>query len=100
MPVLFHRLAARDFVTARRWYARRSAQAEVWFVAAVAATLRFVEANPLLAPAYRGNYRWQRVRRFPYVLYFEPIAAGAVYVYAVAHAGRRPGYWLRRVNRP
>ena len=21
-------------------------------------------------------------------------------VYAVAHAGRRPGYWLRRANRP
>jgi plasmid stabilization system protein ParE len=100
MPVLFHRLAAQEFVTARRWYFRRSAQAEARFVTAVADTLRVVEANPLLAPAYLGSYRWQRVRRFLYVLYFEPIAPGTVYVYAVAHAGRRPGYWLRRVNRP
>ena len=43
---------------------------------------------------------WQRVRRFPFVIYFEPVAAGVVYVYAVAHARPRPGYWLRRVNRP
>jgi hypothetical protein len=100
MAVVFHRLAAQEFVRARRSYGRRSAQAESRFVTAVADALLFIEANPLLASAYQGNYRWQRVRRFPYVLYFEPIATGTVYIYAVAHARRRPGYWLRRVNRP
>ena len=100
MAVLFHRLAAQDFVMARRWYAGRSAQVEARFVAAVGAALRVVEANPSLGSPFRGNYRWQRVRRFPYVIYFEPIAAGTIYVYAVAHARRRPGFWLRRVNRP
>lgn len=100
MSVLFHRLAAEEFVRARRWYRRRSPQVESRFVAAVADALHFIEATPLLAPAYRGNHRWQRVRRFPYVIYFEPSASGTVYVYAVAHALRRPGYWLRRLTRP
>jgi toxin ParE1/3/4 len=100
MPVLFHRLAAQEFVKARRWYGRRNAQVEARFVTAVADTLAVLEANPLLAPPYQGNHRWQRVRRFPYVIYFEPITAGTIYVYAVAHARRRPGYWLRRVTRP
>jgi hypothetical protein len=100
MAVLFHRLAAQEFVKARRWYGRRSAQAESRFVAAVTDALTFIEANPLLASAYQGNHRWQRVRRFPYVIYFEPITAGTIYAYAVAHARRRPGYWLRRETRP
>jgi hypothetical protein len=69
MAVIFHRLAAQEFVRARRWYGRRSAQAESRFVAAVADALHFIEANPLLALAYQGNHRWQRVRRFPYVLF-------------------------------
>jgi plasmid stabilization system protein ParE len=100
MTMLFHRLAAQDFVRARRWYGRASPQAEARFVAAVGDALAAVDANPLMAPCYQGPYRWQGVRRFPYVIYFEPITPGTVYVYAVAHASRRPGYWLRRVNRP
>src|SRR5262249_61164078 len=91
MPVLFHRLAAQEFVQARRQYARRSAQAESRFVAAVNNALTFIKADPLLAPAYQGNHRWQRVRRFPYVIYFEPIAAGARHRYSGAPAPRRPG---------
>jgi plasmid stabilization system protein ParE len=100
MPVLFHRLATRDFVMARRSYRRRSPRAEARFVTAVADALHAIQTNPLLAAPYQGNHRWQPVRRFSYVIYFEPIAAGTVYVYAVAHAHRRPGYWLRRVTRP
>jgi toxin ParE1/3/4 len=100
MAVVFHRLAAQEFVKARRWYGRRSPQAEFRFVNAITDALTFIEANPLLAPPYQGNHRWQRVRRFPYVIYFEPIAGGIIYVYAVGHARRRPGYWLRRVTRP
>jgi hypothetical protein len=100
MPVLFHRLATQDFVLARRWYARQGTQLEARFVAAIAAVLTALEASPHLSSPYRGNYRWQRVRRFPYVIYFEPIAPGTLYVYAVALARRRPGYWLRRVSRP
>jgi plasmid stabilization system protein ParE len=100
MPVLFHRLATREFLAARRWYARRSPRAEARFVVAVADALRIIEANPLLASPYLGTHRWQRVRRFPYVVYFEPIAAGTIYVYAIALAHRRPGYWLQRVTRP
>lgn len=100
MAVVFHRLAAQEFVEARRWYGLRTAQAETRFVTAVADALIFLEANPLLAPVYRGNHRWHRVRQFPYVIYYEAIAAGTIYVYAIAHARRRPGYWVRRVNRP
>jgi plasmid stabilization system protein ParE len=93
MPIIFHRLAVRDFVQARRWYAARSAKAETRFMSAVGAALETIEANPMIAGPYRCNYRWQRVKRFPYLIYFEPIAARIIHVYAIIHAreGRASG---------
>ena len=46
------------------------------------------------------RYRWMRVRRFPYILYYEILDPFRVRVYAVAHTSRHPGYWLRRATRP
>ncbi len=100
MPVVFHRLATREYVTARRWYARRSPTAEARFVAAVQAAVRLIDANPSVGSPLRGPYRWVRVRRYPYLLHYEQAGPTTAQVYAVAHARRRPGYWLRRARRP
>jgi hypothetical protein len=45
---------------------------------------------------YHRHYRWVRTRRFPYILYYRLVDADEVLIVAVAHARRRPGYWLRR----
>jgi plasmid stabilization system protein ParE len=100
MTVLFHRLAAREFVAARRRYAQFSPVTEARFVAAVRAAVERIDANPQLGSPFRGPYRWVRTRRYPYLLHYEVIRPDLVRVYAVAHARRRPGYWVRRVNRP
>jgi plasmid stabilization system protein ParE len=100
MPVIFHRLAAAEFVATRRWYARRSATVETRFVYAVDAAVRLIEATPDTGALFLHRYRWVRTRRYPYLLYYDPSGPTAVVVYAIAHARRRLGYWLRRVNRP
>ncbi len=100
MPVDFHRLAVKEFVQARRWYARQDPHAEARFVAAIWAAISKAEANPYLGTLTHGNYYWVRTGRFPYVLYYEFIHPDLVRIYAVAHQRRRPGYWLRRTRRP
>ncbi len=100
MAVTFHRLAAREFAAARRWYARYSPQAEARFTAAVDAAVRLIDANPSVGATFQARFRWIRVRRYPYLLYYRDTGTGSVMVYAVAHARRRPGYWLGRPNRP
>lgn len=100
MAVIFHRLAAREFVAARRWYARRSAAATRRFLTALATVVQAIDINPTAGSPLLGPYRWMRVPRYPYLLYYEQTGATTVKVYAVAHASRRPGYWLRRVNQP
>ena len=90
----------RDYVTGRRWYARRSARAEAGFVAAVAAAVRRIDANPAGGAPSVGTCRWVRAGKYPYLLHYEPTGPGVCEVYAVAHTSRRPGYWLRRISRP
>jgi plasmid stabilization system protein ParE len=98
--VSFHRLAAAEYVAARRWYARRSPAAEARFVGAVQAEVQQIAANPGAGSPSVGRCRWVKVRRYPYLLHYEQTGPTTAEVYALAHARRRPGYWTRRVNRP
>ena len=98
--ISFHRLAARELLKARNWYARRSPRAASSFVAAVQEALGKIEEGPERWPVYQRNYRWVRTIGFPYVIYFEELNQGDIFIMAVAHGRRRPGYWLRRSSRP
>jgi hypothetical protein len=60
-------------------------------------TLRPVDIHPLaLRELHRQRYRWMRVKRFPYLLYYEIRDPQPVLIYAIAHGRRRPAYWMRR----
>jgi hypothetical protein len=96
--VLFHALAAREYRSAHRGYARLSATVARKFREAVDQVIQRLETTPEQGATFRGPFRWIRTRRFPYVLYYAAFDPGPVWVYAVAHARRRPGYWLRRTR--
>jgi plasmid stabilization system protein ParE len=92
----FHPLAAKEYRAARAWYAERSISASQRFRDQVQRTIERIADNPNLGAPFRWNCRWLRVRRFPYLIYFELTASNQVRVYAVAHSRRRLGYWVRR----
>jgi plasmid stabilization system protein ParE len=94
--VIFHGLAAKEYLAASRWYAARSTDAAVAFHAAVELALERIANNAEALPGLFGKYRYVRVRRFPYVLVFRPLSAEEMQVMAIAHASRRSGYWRRR----
>jgi plasmid stabilization system protein ParE len=100
MAVRFHRLASQDYLQARRRYARKSARLADRFERALDSAVQKLAANPLLWPTFEAQYRWILLRRFPYVVYYEFIDETTIHVLAVAHASRRPGYWLKRANKP
>ncbi len=93
-------LAAREFRVVYRWYARRSAAAAARFRLAVDQVERRIAAAPDQGALIHHRFRWMRVRRYPYVLYYEILDPIQVIVYAVGHTSRRPGYWLGRTRRP
>jgi plasmid stabilization system protein ParE len=98
LTVLFHRLASREYQRALSWYAQRSLGAARHFRDEVVRLIQRIEQDPKAGTLFRFPYRWLRVRRLPYLLYFGPFGAGDIMIYAVAHASRRLGYWLRRVR--
>jgi len=57
----------------------------------------FVSAatTPLLYPPYLHGTRRVLLKRFPYFIVFFDWQ-DEIYIVAVAHAKRRPGYWKRR----
>ena len=55
-----------------------------------------IPLDPGVGARYRNTaYRFYRVKRFPYILYYlDP--PDAVWVAALAHERRKPGYWRKR----
>src|SRR5262245_47645455 len=94
----FHPLALREAQQAYRWYARRSPAAAQRFQWAFRAVVQRIEQSAEQGTPYAQAYRWFRLRRFPYLLYYKIRDPQPVLIYAVAHGCRRPGYWLRRTQ--
>lgn len=94
--VVFHRLAAREYRSARDWYADRSAETAGKFRIAVDQAVSRISSESEFLPKLGSVYRWVRVPRFPYVLIFRQQSRESVMVMAVAHTSRRPGYWRGR----
>ncbi len=80
---------------AREWYQARNAEAAEAFMAELDLAIERVEEVPRQWPTYLANTRRYLLRRFPYFVVFRE-ANDRLQILAVAHARRRPGYWLGR----
>jgi toxin ParE1/3/4 len=96
IQVVFHRLATREYRSARDWYRERSVEVAERFGTAVDQAVSRIVASGDALPLLTRTYRYVRVNGFPYVLIFRQDDRGAMVVVAVAHTSRRPGYWRRR----
>lgn len=93
--LLFHPEAQQEYEEALAWYQVRSVRAAARFEAEVQRLLDLVQLNPESFPAYDDEHRFAVLRRYPYTLVYH-VHPDRVSVVAVAHAGRRPGYWQGR----
>jgi len=100
MQVTFHRLALSEYRQAIGWYRVQGVDVARRFVTTAEDRVTRIGQNPHLGSPCFGHYRWLRVKKFKYVLYYHQLSDSLVLIYAVAHAHRRPGYWLGRTRRP
>jgi plasmid stabilization system protein ParE len=98
--VIYHRLADAEYQRTCRALGRQGLARRNRFIQAVDDAVGRIVANPAVGSPVFGAYRWVRAGRFQYLLFYRQLAADLIVIYAVAHARRRPGYWLRRANRP
>ena len=99
----FHPEGAAELRAAAFWYDERRAGLGDELVEEISALSQRIAASPTTYAAWPGlsrpasPIRRALVDRFPYALAFE-VQAERIFILAVAHAKRRPLYWLWRVR--
>jgi plasmid stabilization system protein ParE len=91
-----------ELADAARWYESRRSGLGKEFLDEIATTLPLIASRPRSFPALqdvdeRLDIRRALLPRFPYAVVFL-LRDEELRVLAVAHAKRRPGYWLHRVR--
>jgi len=94
-PLVFHRQAEEEYLAAVEYYERQRRGLGLDFQEEVERGTAAIRRDPERYPAYEDPIRQFVLRRFPYsILYAE--LADRIWLVAVAHHKRRPGYWKRR----
>ena len=95
MRIDFHPDATRELESSADWYAERSPDAARGFAIEIDAALKKIAGQPERFPTIDGRHQACSVDRYPFQVVFRS-DSGTVNVIAVAHAKRRPKYWLQR----
>ena len=93
-PLVVGPIAEREIEEAARWYEERCVGLGKAFIEEVLHVLSAIESAPELAPFLREPYRRRLLHRFSYAVIYKA-TPHRVYVRALAHGKRRPGYWDR-----
>lgn len=98
MRMRFHRAAEQEYENAASFYAKRSQRAAREFVAALKQTYERILAEPTRWRTIEGDVRKCVARgNVPYAVFYV-VEEQSIYLLAVAHHRRRPGYWRERLN--
>jgi len=88
-------------MAAREWYAERS-EVALAFVDSIERAIRKIRRIPRAAASVphetRQEIRRHVLRRFPYMIVYL-VDPDEIFIVAVAHVRRLPGYWTSRVER-
>jgi toxin ParE1/3/4 len=93
--VVFHPEAEVEFLAAAEFYEIHRRGLGVEFIAEVRKAARALQRHPKLGRRFSRRLRRLLVQRFPYGLLYRPQGED-IFIVAVAHLSRRPGYWRRR----
>lgn len=95
--LVYHPAAETEALEAFDWYASRSHDAARRFGEELIAAERQVLSHPTRWASYLHGTRRFSLKRYPYALVYLQHGEG-VYIVAVAHLHRRPGYWRKRLD--
>ena len=95
--VEFHPEARAEFLAEIEWYASHSVAAADRFNAEFARAVELVADAPVRWPRSSHGTRRHLVMHFPFALIYD-FRRDVVFVVAVAHHRRKPGYWRSRLG--
>jgi plasmid stabilization system protein ParE len=95
LPVELHPEAEEEYLGSLAWYRERSLSAAENFERMFDRAIQEISDAPERWPVYFSRFRKYTLRQFPFIIVYrkEP---SRMFVLAVAHGRRRPGYWKAR----
>lgn len=95
IPYEFHSEAEVELAESAVFYESRVAGLGKSFAAEVERTITLIRSHPDMGSPLGAKVRRLLVRQFPYEVVYRHDNA-QVFILAIAHQHRRPGYWRRR----
>lgn len=89
--VAYHRLAAAELIESARFYDQRRTGLGDEFLSAVEAALKQIQTRPEMGRREFLGTLSRRTRRFPFRIVYD-LQPDGIWIVAVAHLSRRPGY--------
>jgi len=97
MRVRFHLAAAAEVDRAQAWYEQRSVLAAAGFLQELTRAIHRIRVAPERYPAAEHGTRRIVLEQYPFTAFYL-IRREEIFVVAVAHHKRRPGYWAVRTR--
>ena len=91
----FPPLALGEFKESAKFYESRRTGLGKRYIDAVEKTLALIRTNPPIGKMNHAGNRRFRVKKFPFLLIYK-VREGKIFVLAVAHTSKKPGYWKDR----
>jgi plasmid stabilization system protein ParE len=98
MKAEFHPVASGEIVETTAYYEGEVPGLGASFIAEVERIVEVLCDQPNIGQKVGGEFRRILLARFPYSLIYS-IESERIWVLAVAHHRRRPGYWQERIDR-
>lgn len=95
MKYEFHPEALAELDAATGYYASRHAGLELRFLDAVHSAIHRICESPQAFRPFDGDVRRYLVHVFPYAVLYS-VEGELIYIIAVMHSAREPGYWMTR----
>ncbi len=93
----YHPEAKAEIRKEAAFYQRRRQGLGEEFLAELEAVIDKIRVSPLRCARISGHFRCCLVRRFPFGVVYS-VDDDQIFIVAVAHTKRKPGYWQRRVS--
>jgi plasmid stabilization system protein ParE len=97
MRVRFHPEAAAEAERAQGWYEERSVFAAGGFLQELTRAIQRISLAPERYPTAEHGTRRIVLEQFPFTVFYV-VRRDEVFIVAVAHHKRRPGYWAGRTS--
>jgi len=97
LEITLHEDADEEFKAAIRFYQSRESGLGQILLERISEGFEFILTNPLANQILFDDFRRHLIRQFPYSIVYR-VEGDRIFVLAMAHWSRRPGYWKERTD--